>query len=138
MKSFIIESIEQVSDAANWILENSKGCRKIAFYGEMGAGKTTVIKSICESLGSFDTVSSPTFSLINEYLINDDEFLYHFDFYRIEKREEVYEFGFEEYLDSDSYCFMEWPEKVEEILPDDILKVNIKVIDNRTREIILS
>jgi len=133
MKDFVIHSLLDIEQAAEWILNNSENRRLFAFYGEMGAGKTTIIKAICEKLGSLDMVSSPTFSIINEYQTAKDELLYHFDFYRIEKREEVYEFGFEEYLDEGYYCFMEWPERIEEILKDEFVKVIISVKDNGQR-----
>ena len=138
MREYLIYSVNDISDASFWILSQSGGKKQFAFYGEMGAGKTTIIKSICQILGTKDNVSSPTFSIINEYSTEFGDFLYHFDFYRIEKREEVFEFGFEEYLDSDSYCFLEWPEKVEEILPHDIIKIYINVSEDGVRRLSLN
>ena len=96
----------------------------------MGAGKTTIIKAICEVLGAVDIVSSPTFTLVNEYKTSKGESIYHIDFYRIKKHEEVFDFGIEEYLYSGSYCFMEWPELVEEILPPETVNVRITVDEN--------
>jgi tRNA threonylcarbamoyladenosine biosynthesis protein TsaE len=115
------------------------GDRKIfAFYGAMGAGKTTIIKAICEVLGAVDIVSSPTFTLVNEYMTFGGNTLYHIDFYRIKKMEEVFDFGVEEYLTGDSYCFMEWPELVEDILPAERVNVRITVDDLEQRTLIIS
>jgi len=109
-------------------LLHAAGNRKIfAFYGAMGAGKTTIIKSICRELDASDTVTSPTFTLVNEYKTSSGESIFHIDFYRINKQEEVYDFGIEEYLTGDSYCFMEWPELIEELLPQETFKIKIKV-----------
>ncbi len=105
------------------------GVKIIAFSGEMGAGKTTLIKAICEELGVKQTISSPTFSIVNEYLSSAGKKIYHFDFYRINKISEAYDMGYEEYFYSDAYCFIEWPEKIAELLPEDVLKVNISVKD---------
>jgi tRNA threonylcarbamoyladenosine biosynthesis protein TsaE len=99
----------------------------------MGAGKTTIIKAICQTLGAIDIVSSPTFTLVNEYKTSSGESLYHIDFYRIRKQEEVFDFGIEEYLTGESYCFMEWPELIEEILPEETVKVRISVDNNEQR-----
>ena len=104
----------------------------------MGAGKTTIIKAICEALGAVDIISSPTFTLINEYKTSRGETLYHIDFYRIKKQEEVFDFGVEEYLSGDSYCFMEWPELVEEILPPGTVRVRITVDDDEQRTLLIS
>lgn len=99
----------------------------------MGSGKTTIIKAVCKELDAIDIVSSPTFTLVNEYKTSTGESLYHIDFYRIKKKEEVFDFGIEEYLTGDSYCFMEWPELVEDILPSDMLKVRLTVHENEER-----
>jgi tRNA threonylcarbamoyladenosine biosynthesis protein TsaE len=93
----------------------------------MGAGKTTIIKAICEELNAVDIISSPTFTLVNEYKTSVGETIYHIDFYRIKKQEEVFDFGIEEYLTGDSWCFMEWPELVEEILPSETIRIRINV-----------
>ena len=103
----------------------------------MGAGKTTIIKAICEVLGAVDIVSSPTFTLVNEYRTSRGEIIYHIDFYRIKKQEEVFDFGIEEYLTGDSYCFMEWPELVEEILPPETVNVRITVDENEQRILLI-
>jgi tRNA threonylcarbamoyladenosine biosynthesis protein TsaE len=110
------------------------GDRKIfAFYGSMGAGKTTIIKAVCKTLGAVDIVSSPTFTLVNEYKTISGESLFHIDFYRIKKQEEVFDFGIEEYLTGDSYCFMEWPELIEDLLPSETVKVKISIDNNEQR-----
>ena len=104
-----------------------------AFFGVMGSGKTTIIKAICEALGAKDIVTSPTFTIVNEYKTSLGKSIYHIDFYRIKKTEEVFEFGLEEYLESGSYCFMEWPELIEEILPRETVRVNISVDEDERR-----
>jgi len=109
--------------------------RIFAFYGSMGAGKTTIIKSVCEALGASDIVTSPTFTLVNEYRTTTGEVLYHIDFYRIRKIEEVFDFGLEEYFSSGSFCFMEWPELIEELLPEETVKVKITVGDKGERSL---
>jgi tRNA threonylcarbamoyladenosine biosynthesis protein TsaE len=107
--------------------------RIFGFYGEMGAGKTTLIKEICKVLGVKNITSSPSFAIVNEYTSADDEPVYHFDFYRIEKLEDAYQIGFEEYLNSNYYCFIEWTDKVEPILKDDFVKIEIKMFDDGHR-----
>ena len=111
----------------------TRGKRIFAFYGEMGSGKTTIIRAICKALGAIDTVTSPSFTIINEYRTARGESLYHIDFFRIKKSEEAFDFGTEEYLSSGSYCFMEWPELIEWILPEDTLKVRIIGKDGEQR-----
>lgn len=106
-----------------------------AFYGNMGAGKTTFIKAVCEILGVKDTVNSPTFSIINEYEAADGRVLYHFDCYRINKLQEAIDLGAEDYFYSGKICFIEWPEKIEALLPDSTVKVNIQEVENGIREI---
>ncbi|HOF98750.1 MAG TPA: tRNA (adenosine(37)-N6)-threonylcarbamoyltransferase complex ATPase subunit type 1 TsaE [Paludibacteraceae bacterium] len=106
-----------------------------AFYGSMGAGKTTFIKAVCEILGVKDTVNSPTFSIINEYEAADGRVLYHFDCYRINKLQEAIDLGAEDYFYSGKICFIEWPEKIEALLPDSTVKVNIQEVENGIREI---
>jgi tRNA threonylcarbamoyladenosine biosynthesis protein TsaE len=122
-----IKNKRHLHTAAKQLLKQSGNNKLFAFYGAMGSGKTTFIKAICESLGAIDIVSSPTFTLVNEYKTSDGESIFHIDFYRIKKQEEVFDFGIEEYLTGDSYCFMEWPELVEEILPSETVKVKISV-----------
>lgn len=129
----IIKDKRHLHQAAAKLLKESGGKKLFSFYGAMGAGKTTIIKAICEELGAIDIISSPTFTLVNEYKTKMGEALYHIDFYRIKKVDEVFDFGVEEYLTGDSYCFMEWPELVEEVLPDDIVKVRISVDESEKR-----
>ncbi len=109
-------------------LINAYPDRKIfAFYGEMGVGKTTFIKAICKHLGVEDIVSSPTFAIINEYLTSDNEQIFHFDFYRLKNAGELFDIGYEDYFYSNSYCLIEWPEKIEEFLPEETIRVDINV-----------
>jgi tRNA threonylcarbamoyladenosine biosynthesis protein TsaE len=137
MKIFIKDK-RHLSVAAKQLLEQSGDKKIFAFYGSMGAGKTTIIKAICESLGAVDLVSSPTFTLVNEYKTAGGESIFHIDFYRIKKQAEVYDFGIEEYLTGDSYCFMEWPELIEEILPEETVRVRISVDEQEQRILSLS
>jgi len=123
MISLVIKDIEHIREAARKFIENMGESRVFAFYGKMGAGKTTFVKAVCEELGVEDVITSPTFAIINEY--EGDETIYHFDFYRIKKLEEVYDMGYEDYFYSGALCFIEWPELIEEILPDDAVRVSI-------------
>ena len=118
-----IENLDNIRAAAREFIENMGDARVFAFYGKMGAGKTTLVKAICEELGVEDVITSPTFAIINEY--EGEETIYHFDFYRIKKLEEVYDMGYEDYFYSGALCFIEWPELIEEILPDDAVRVSI-------------
>ena len=120
-----ISSLESIREAAREFIQHIGEHRVFAFYGEMGAGKTTFIKAICEELGVEDVITSPTFAIVNEYGLPDGDCIYHFDFYRIKKLEEVYDMGFEDYFYSGALCFIEWPELIEEVLPEDAVKVNI-------------
>jgi tRNA threonylcarbamoyladenosine biosynthesis protein TsaE len=134
----IIKDKKHLPAAAKKLLDYTGEKRIFAFYGSMGAGKTTIIKAICEVLGAIDIVSSPTFTLVNEYRTSNGEALYHIDFYRIKKQEEVFDFGVEEYLTGESYCFMEWPELVEELLPPETVSVRISVDNNEQRSLQIS
>ena len=118
-----IENLDNIRAAAHEFIQNMGDAHVFAFYGKMGAGKTTFVKAICEELGVGDVITSPTFAIINEY--EGDETIYHFDFYRIKKLEEVYDMGYEDYFYSGALCFIEWPELIEEILPDDAVRVSI-------------
>jgi tRNA threonylcarbamoyladenosine biosynthesis protein TsaE len=122
-----IKSLEDLPDAAKELLSFCEGKKVFAFYGAMGAGKTTFIKALCKTLGITDNVNSPTFSLVNEYHSNNADTIFHFDFYRINTLNEAYDMGYEDYFYSNKYCFIEWPEKVEELLPDNVVKVAISV-----------
>ena len=127
-------TLAELDAVANDIILNAKS-RVLLFYGAMGAGKTTLIKAIAKNLGVDDVTSSPTFSLINEYITKTGDLIYHFDFYRIESEEEAYGFGAEEYLDSGNWCFIEWPEKVENLLPLDACIIRLDVKSNNKRTI---
>ncbi len=124
---------QQLPEVAKAILETYPNERVFGFYGEMGTGKTTLIKEICRQLGVQDITSSPTFAIINEYWTDNGSPLYHFDFYRIDEPADATRIGFEDYLYSGSYCFIEWTEKVEEILQDDFIPIRIQRVDDYTR-----
>ena len=127
-----IKDTEGLAAAAQQFIE-AMGERKVfAFYGKMGAGKTTFIKAICEELGVEDVITSPTFAIVNEYTAGAGP-VFHFDFYRIKKLEEVYDMGFEDYFYSGALCFIEWPELVEDILPDDAVRVSITEQEDGSR-----
>jgi len=134
----IIKDKKHLHTAARQLLKHSGENKIFAFYGSMGAGKTTIIKAICEHLGAVDIISSPTFTLVNEYRTSGGKTLFHIDFYRIKKLEEVFDFGIEEYLTGDSYCFMEWPELIEGILPPETVKVRIYVDESEQRILTIS
>jgi tRNA threonylcarbamoyladenosine biosynthesis protein TsaE len=126
-------SLEDLPQAAQTILEGMGEHRVFALKGAMGAGKTTLIKSFCDVLGAQEVVSSPTFALVNEYTDRNEEPLFHFDFYRIKKVEEVFDIGYEEYFYSGHYCFIEWPELIEGLLPEGHVEVNISVNEDESR-----
>ena len=126
--------LDQVPDIAKLILESATN-KALLFYGEMGTGKTTLIKELIKQLGVMDIVNSPTFSLINEYLSPNGESIYHFDFYRIEDEDEAYDIGIEEYFSSNCWCFMEWPGKVENLLPLDSVAIHLTINMDDTRNI---
>ena len=122
-----IQSLPQITEAAHQFVEAMGDNTVFAFYGQMGAGKTTFIKAICEVLGVSDAITSPTFAIVNEYRSDlAGELIYHFDFYRIKKLDEVYDMGYEDYFYSGALCFIEWPELVEELLPGGTVKVSIE------------
>jgi len=130
-----IPDLSALHHAARLLLENFPEEKVFAFYGAMGAGKTTLIKAICRELGSEDNITSPTFALINEYTTNSDFLIYHFDFYRIKKLEEAYDLGYEDYIYSGNYCLIEWPEMIEPLLPEGIVEVRIQVLENGSRQL---
>ena len=130
-----ISNLDNIREAARQFIDNMDSRKVFAFYGKMGAGKTTFIKAICEELGVDDVITSPTFAIINEYSGKDDT-IYHFDFYRIKKLEEVYDMGYEDYFYSGALCFIEWPELIEEVLPEDAVKVQITEKEDGARAIL--
>ena len=127
----VVNCFSELELAATSLLELINDNNIICFHGEMGVGKTTFIKEICKKLGVEDTVSSPTFSIINEYLTENNESVYHFDFYRIEKEEEAFDIGYEEYFYQGNLCLIEWPEKISSIIPENIIKVQITRSDEQ-------
>lgn len=131
-----INSLDNIHEAAKQFIAAMEDNTVFAFYGKMGAGKTTFIKAICEELGVTDVINSPTFAIVNEYRSDKTgELIYHFDFYRIKKLDEVYDMGYEDYFYSGALCFIEWPELVEEVLPGDAVKVTIEEIEDGTRSV---
>ena len=131
-----ITSLDNIREAAKQFIAAMEDNTVFAFYGKMGAGKTTFIKAICEELGVTDVINSPTFAIVNEYRSDETgELIYHFDFYRIKKLDEVYDMGYEDYFYSGALCFIEWPELVEEVLPGDAVKVTIEEVEDGTRSV---
>lgn len=133
-----IKSLDKIDDAAIEFIRAMGDNTVFAFRGEMGAGKTTFIKAICENLGVDDVINSPTFAIVNEYRSETGELIYHFDFYRINKEEEAYDFGYEDYFFSGSLCFIEWPERIETLLPADVVNVTIQEQEDGSRKVILA
>ena len=131
-----INNIEELPQAAHDFIANMGDNTVFAFYGEMGAGKTTFIKAVCDVLGVEDEVNSHTFAIVNEYRSATAELIYHFDCMRIKEIEEALDFGFEDYMECGALCFIEWPEKVEELLPGDVVKVQINVAEDGSRTLI--
>lgn len=130
-----IENLEQINSAARHFIDNIGDRKVFAFYGKMGAGKTTFTKAICEELQVSDVITSPTFAIINEYESPEVGTIYHFDFYRIKKLEEVYDMGYEDYFYSGRLCFIEWPELVEDLLPENVTKVTIVENEDGSRTV---
>ncbi len=130
-----INDINEIRSAARQFIDSMPAGKVFAFYGKMGAGKTTFIKAICEEMGVDDVITSPTFAIVNEYETAEAETIYHFDFYRIKKLDEVYDMGYEEYFYSGNLCFIEWPELIEDLLPDDATKVTIEEAEDGSRVI---
>lgn len=139
MKEIITYEINDIEKAAKKFIDETTPHKKFAFYGKMGSGKTTLIKKICKFMGVDENiVNSPTFTIINEYQTNSGDIIYHCDLYRIKTLDELYNIGFEEYLYNDNYLFIEWPEIAENIYPENILKIIIEEINEKTRKIIQS
>ena len=134
MMKLTIRSLDTIRETAHEFVANMGQASVLAFYGKMGAGKTTFVKAICEELGVEDVITSPTFAIVNEYQSTKTGGpIYHFDFYRIKKLDEVYDMGYEDYFYSGAPCFLEWPELIEEILPNDAVKVTITEQEDGTR-----
>ena len=131
----IISTLDKLDAAAAEFLEAVGENRLIAFYGNLGAGKTTFIKALCDRLGVDDNVCSPTFTIVNEYRAADGDSVFHFDFYRIDSLREAQDLGLDEYFYSGCFCFMEWPEKIAELLPEETVEVHIEPLDESTRKI---
>ncbi len=135
-----ISNLEHIGEAAREFIKNIGETRVFAFYGKMGAGKTTFVKAVCEALGVEDVITSPTFAIVNEYTVTScsdlsplPSTIFHFDFYRIKNLEEVYDMGYEDYFYSGALCFIEWPELIEDILPEDAIRVSIEEQEDGSR-----
>ena len=126
MSTITIKDLDHIEDAAREFIKQMGDDTVFAFYGKMGAGKTTFIKAICEEMGVDDVITSPTFAIVNEYVTEEGESVYHFDFYRIKKLEEAYDIGYENYFDSGNLCLIEWPEMIEPLLPEKYIRVEIQ------------
>lgn len=133
MEKITIDTLADLPKVARKVLEALEGRSVVALFGPMGAGKTTLISALMQCLGSQDTVTSPTFALVNQYSTALSEPVYHFDFYRINRISEAFDMGYEEYFYSGNLCLVEWPERVEELLPEDVMVVRIDVVDEDTR-----
>jgi tRNA threonylcarbamoyladenosine biosynthesis protein TsaE len=131
----MIYKIEDLKEVAQKVIASAIGKTIWIFEGEMGAGKTTLIKAICKELGVMNTVKSPTFSIVNEYQTDTGKIIYHFDFYRLKNEIEALDFGVEEYFDSENICLLEWADKIDSLLPEDCFKISISLTDGLTREI---
>ena len=127
-------SLENLSEVAEELISSAEN-KTLLFYGQMGVGKTTLIKEICKQLGIFDNISSPTFSLVNEYQSSNNEKIFHFDFYRIEDEEEALDMGIEEYFDNNDWCLVEWPENIENLLPLGAVQIHLSILNNEQRNI---
>jgi len=133
MYSDKITLLKNLNQSARNLLEHFPEQRVFAFYGKMGAGKTTFIQALCRTLGSGDNITSPSFALINEYKTSSQQSIYHLDFYRIKNLEEVFDLGYEDYFYSGNYCFIEWPERIESLLPSQYVKIKVEVGENNER-----
>jgi tRNA threonylcarbamoyladenosine biosynthesis protein TsaE len=139
-ESFEAPSVSELPKAVEWLLAQAQGRKKIMLYGEMGDGKTTFTKALCTYLGVENTTSSPTFSLVNEYTYLDNgvkKLIRHIDLYRLKTLDEALDIGIEDYLYDDNYCLIEWPQLIENIFPDNVLKIQIKKKRNSTRKIVI-
>jgi len=127
-------SLDNLSEIAAEVIASAEN-KTLLFYGQMGVGKTTLIKEICKQLGVLDNISSPTFSLVNEYQTNNNEKVFHFDFYRITDEEEALDIGIEEYLDNNNWCLIEWPENIENLLPLKAVQIYLSILNDEQRNI---
>tara|TARA_B100001564_G_scaffold335222_1_gene324412 strand:- start:2547 stop:2975 length:429 start_codon:yes stop_codon:yes gene_type:complete len=137
-EKFIVENINDLDEISSKILTFNNQYKKFAFFGEMGVGKTTLIKFLLKNLGVNDNVTSPTFSIVNEYLSENLGSIFHFDFYRIKNEKEAYDIGIDEYLSSDNYCFIEWPNNINSFIDDNFINVYIDIIDDNKRNIMIN
>lgn len=137
MKELVVESLDGLKDVAKEIISSLEDRNIVAFCASMGAGKTTVISAIMEQLGSKDTVTSPTFALVNQYATAEGDAVYHFDFYRINRIEEVFDMGYEEYFYSGDLCLIEWPELIADLLPEEAMIVRIEILSPTERRFII-
>ena len=135
MTELRIKQLEDINSVAKQFIELVGERRVFAMYGAMGVGKTTFVKAVCEELGVDDTINSPTFAIVNEYHTKEEKIVYHFDFYRIEDVQEAYDFGYEDYFYSQAMCFIEWPERIESILPIDVVNLNFTEEEDGSRTI---
>jgi len=135
MNKLVINSLTDIRKTARQFIDAMDGRTIFALYGKMGVGKTTFTKALCEELGVQDVINSPTFAIVNEYEAGNGDPIYHFDFYRIKRLAEAYDIGFEEYLDSGYLCLIEWPELIEDLLPEDTVRVSIEEQEDGTRVI---
>jgi len=133
MTELRINNLEEINSVAKQFIEIVGTRRVFAMYGAMGVGKTTFVKAICQELGVEDTINSPSFAIVNEYHTKEDNIVYHFDFYRIEDVQEAYDFGYEDYFYSQALCFIEWPERIESILPSDVINLNFTEEEDGSR-----
>ena len=139
MTEIRIESLDRIEEAARQFVDAMGDRTVFAFYGKMGAGKTTFVKEVCTLLGVTDNIASPTFAIVNEYRSAiAGELIYHFDLYSIKKLEEVYDLGYEDYFYSGALCFIEWPELIEELLPEDTVRVTIEENEDGSRTLTLA
>lgn len=132
-----LNSLDQLETAANQFIDLIGNNNVFAFHGEMGAGKTTFIKKVCRLLGVEENITSPTFAIVNEYFTTSDQSIYHFDCYRLKNTKEAYDIGAEEYFYSGNLCLIEWPERIEDLLPQTTVVVNINVLPSGEREILV-
>lgn len=135
---WIYDGLEEIGGVAERLLHYAGAVRVLLFEGDLGAGKTTFIKALCDKLDVEDNVSSPTFALINEYETKEGELLYHFDLYRIKSEEEALDIGILEYFDTNSYCFIEWPSKIPNLIPREHLKIEIQSLSNSKRQLVIT